>query len=113
MAPHRRKTQKRLAAEPAKPSVSAMVRLTCGPNSRVTGLSTTPGNRNDVFHITLMPCGVFIAVVTRAGRCPCATAVAAYRMNQTNRSTSSGSPTCTRDAGSAHSRQVSTTAPAR
>ena len=77
LAPHRRKTQNRLAADPAKPSVSAIVRLTCGPASSVTGVSSMPGSRNDVFPITLMPRGAFIAVVTSAGRCPCATAVAA------------------------------------
>jgi len=101
------------AADPAKPSVSAIVRLTWGPKSSVTGLSSTPGSRNDVFHIRLMPRGQFNAVVTSAGRCPCATAVAEYRMNQANRSTSSGSPTWARDAGSTHNRQVSATAPSR
>ena len=77
LAPHRRSTQNRLAAEPARLSVSTTVRLICGPASSVTGVSTIPGSRNEVFHIRLTPCGAFIAVVTRAGRCPCATAVAA------------------------------------
>ena len=58
-------------------SVSVIVRLTCGPASSVTGVSSIPGSRKDVFHITLMPRGAFSAVVTSAGRCPCATAVAA------------------------------------
>ena len=30
----------------------------------------------NVFHMTLMPCGAFSAVVTRAGSLKCATAVA-------------------------------------
>jgi len=76
LAPHRRSTQNRLAAEPAMLSVSTIVRLTCGPASSVTGASRIPGSRTDVCHIMLTPCGAFKAVVTRAGRCPCATAVA-------------------------------------
>ena len=88
LAPQRRSTQNRSAADPAKPSVSTMVRLVCGPASSVTGVSSTPGSSRTVFHIRLTPCGAFIAVVTSAGRLPCATAVAAYRMNQANRSTS-------------------------
>jgi hypothetical protein len=67
LAPHRRNTQNRLAADPANPSVSATVRLTCGPSSSVTGLSNIPGSKNDVFHMTLMPRGAFVAVVTSAG----------------------------------------------
>ena len=69
----RRSTQYIDAAEPANPSVSSRVRVVCGPASSVTGLSSTPGSSSEVFHIRLMPCGAFIAVVTRAGRLPCAT----------------------------------------
>src|ERR1700730_9905433 len=76
LAPHRRSTQSRLAADPAKPSVSAIVRLTCGPASSVTGESSVPGSRNDVFHIRLTPRGAFKAVVTSAGSLPCPIAVA-------------------------------------
>ena len=68
LAPHRRSTQNRLAAEPAKPSVSTTVRLTWGPASSVTGVSTIPGSRKDVCHIRLTPWGAPIAVVTKAGR---------------------------------------------
>ncbi len=64
------------AADPAKPSVSSVVRVACGPMSRVRGAKTTPGSRNEVFHIRLMPCGAFTAVVTRSGSRPCAIAVA-------------------------------------
>src|SRR5258708_26580399 len=77
LAPHRRKTRNRLAADPAKPSVSTIVRLTCGPASSVTGVSSVPGSRNDVFHITLTPRGGFRAVVTSAGSLPCPIAVGA------------------------------------
>lgn len=90
-----------------------MVRLTCGPASTVTGVSSTAGSSTDVFHIRLMPRGAFIAVVTRCGRLPCATDSALYRMNQANRSMSVGSPTCILDAGLTHSRQVTANAPAR
>jgi hypothetical protein len=76
LADHCRSTQYRLAAEPAKPSVSRTVRLTCGPASTVTGVSSTAGSSTDVFHIRLMPRGAFIAVLTRAGSFPCVTAVA-------------------------------------
>ncbi len=107
LAPHRRSTQNKLAAEPAKPAVSRMVRLVCGPASSVTGASRIPGSRTDVFHIRLMPCGAFSPVVTRAGSRPCETAVALYRMNQANRLMSPGLPATIRPAGSAHSRQVS------
>ena len=44
--------------------------MVCGPASSVTGVSSTPGSSSEVFHIRLMPCGAFIAVVTRAGRLP-------------------------------------------
>ena len=63
-------------ADPAKPAVSITVRLTCGPHASVTGARTMPGSSMNVFHITFTPCGAFIAVVTRAGRCRCAIAVA-------------------------------------
>src|SRR5580693_1552681 len=109
----RRSTQNMVAAEPAKPSVSSTVRLTCGPASKVTGVSSTPGSSSEVFHIRLTPRGAFIAVVTRCGRLPCATDSALYRMNQANRSMSVGSPTCILDAGLTHSRQVTANAPAR
>jgi hypothetical protein len=89
------------------------VRLTCGPHSSVTGESSTPGSRNDVFHIRLTPIGAFIAVVNSVGRCPCETAVAAYCTNQANKSTSPRSPACMRCAGSIHSRPVITSAPRR
>ena len=72
----RRSTQNRLAAEPAKPGVISTVRAVCGPSSSVTGASSTPGSSIEVFHITLMPCGAFMAAVTSAGSLPCATAVA-------------------------------------
>src|SRR6516165_8849037 len=85
-----------------------MVRLVCGPASKVTGASTIPGSRTDVFHIRLRPCGAFRPVVIRAGSRPCETAVALYRMNQANRLVSPGLPATIRPAGSAHSRQVST-----
>jgi hypothetical protein len=74
---HRRSTRNMLAAEPAKPSVSMMVMLTCGPASSVTGASSTAGSRIEVFHIRLMPRGAFNAVVTSDGSLPCETAVAA------------------------------------
>ena len=76
LAPHRRSTRNRLAAEPANPSVSTRVRVTCGPASHVTGASSTPGSSSDVFHIRLMPCGGFSAAVASAGSLPWATAVA-------------------------------------
>ena len=76
LAPQRRRTQNMAAADPAKPSVSSVVRVACGPMSRVSGAKTTPGSRNEVFHIRLMPCGAFTAVVTRSGSRPCAIAVA-------------------------------------
>ena len=63
-------------ADPAKPTVSSTVRLTCGPNSSVTGASRTPGSSRGVFHMRFTPCGAFMAVVTRAGRWKCAMAVA-------------------------------------
>ncbi len=74
---HRRSTKNMAAADPAKPAVVRIVRLTCGPNSSVTGASSTPGSSREVFHIMLTPVGAFIALVTRAGRCPWLTAVAA------------------------------------
>ncbi len=77
LAPQRRSTQNRLAADPAKPSVRPTVRLTCGPASSVTGVSTIPGSSNDVFHIRLTPCGGFKAVVTSAGSLPWLIAAAA------------------------------------
>ncbi len=76
VSPHRRSTQNRMAAEPARLSVSTSVRLICGPASSVTGLSSIPGSKNDVFHIMLTPRGAPRAVVTRAGSLPCATAAA-------------------------------------
>ncbi len=76
LAPHRRRTRNKLAADPAKPTVSSTVKLTCGPASSVTGVSTIPGSKIEVFHSRLTPCGGFMAVVTKAGRCPCAIAVA-------------------------------------
>jgi hypothetical protein len=60
------------AADPAKPAVVTTVRLTCGPSSRVTGASSTPGSNNEVFHIMLSPTGAFIALVTRASSWPAA-----------------------------------------
>jgi len=73
----RRSTRNIAAADPAKPAVVSKVRLTCGPNSSVTGASTTPGKSIELFHIKLMPTGAFSAVVTRAGSSPCEIAVAA------------------------------------
>ena len=107
LAPQRLSTQNRLAAEPAKPTVSKMVRLASGPASSVTGDSTTPASSIEAFHIMLMPCGAFSPVVTSAGSRPCETAVALYRMNQATRSTSPGLCPAARPAGSAHRRQVS------
>ena len=105
------------AAEPAKPSVSTVVRVACGPTARVSGANTTPGSRKDVFHIRFTPCGAFSAVVTRSGSRPWAIAVASYRMNQAKRSMSWDTPrpgtTWARQAGSAHRCQVSATAPSR
>ena len=72
----RRSTRNRLAAEPANPTVIRTVSEVCGPSSSVTGVSRTPGSSSEVFHMRLMPCGAFMAVVTRAGSLPCATAVA-------------------------------------
>ncbi len=89
------------------------MRLTCGPASTVTGASRMPGSRIVVFHIMLMPTGAFIAVVTSAGSLPCATAVAAYRMNQANCAWSAGLPATVALAGCAHSCQVSASAAAR
>ena len=63
-------------ADPANPAVSSTVRLTCGPNSKVTGASSTPGSSSGVFHMRFTPCGAFMAVVTRAGSRKCAIAVA-------------------------------------
>src|ERR1022692_5008751 len=100
-------------ADPAKPAVSSTVRLTCGPSSRVTGVSTTPGSSSDVFHIRLTPTGAFIALVTRAGRWPWLTAAAAYRRYQENRSASPAFGAANLDAGSAHRRQVRMSAAAR
>ena len=65
-----------VAAEPANPSVSRTVRVACGPMASVSGANTTPGSRKDVFHIRLMPCGAFSAVVTRSGSRPWLIAVA-------------------------------------
>ena len=110
---HRRSTRNRLAAEPAKPSVVSTVSEVCGPASSVTGASSTPGSSIEVFHITLMPCGAFIAAVTSAGSLPCVSAVASYRMNHAKKSASFGFPATVCDAGSAHSRQVTATAASR
>ena len=85
LASHRRSTKYMAAAEPAKPTVVSRVRLAIGPAISVTGVSTTAGPSSEVFHIALMPCGALTAVVTRAGRWPCASAVATYRMNQVAR----------------------------
>src|SRR3984957_768849 len=62
------------SADPANPAVIRTVRLACGPASRVTGASSIPGSGMKVFHMTLMPCGAFIASVVSAGRWKCATA---------------------------------------
>ena len=69
------------------------------------------GSSSEVFHIRLMPWGAFRPVVVRAGRWPCESAVAVYRMNQANRLMSPGLPATIRPAGSAHSRQVRAKAP--
>ena len=70
-----------------------------------------------MFHIRFMPSGAFTSGVTSAGRWPCDTALAAYRMNQANRSMSWDTPlagtTCAWLAGSAHRCQVMANAPAR
>ncbi len=87
-APQRRSTANMASADPAKPAVISTVRLACGPASRVTGASRTPGSSMKVFHMTLMPCGAFIASVVRAGRWKCATAAASYRKYQVNWSVS-------------------------
>ncbi len=65
-----------LAAEPANPRASRNVRLTCGPKVAVTGETTMPGSRSEVFHIRLTPCGAFIAIVLSAGSLKCWMAVA-------------------------------------
>ena len=62
--------------DPAKPAVMKRVRALCGPNSSVTGASSTPGSSMNVFHMTFTPCGAFMAVVTSAGSRRCAIAVA-------------------------------------
>ena len=67
----------------------------------------------ELFHIRLMPLGALSAVVVSAGSCPCAIAVAAYRRYQANRSASPVLPLTILDAGSPHSRQVTTIAPTR
>ena len=64
------------SADPANPAVMNTVSAACGPASHVTGASSVPGSIMNVFHMTLTPCGAFIAVVISAGRCPCAIAVA-------------------------------------
>src|SRR5215467_15511811 len=110
---HRRSTQNMAVADPANPAVVRTVRLTCGPSNKVRGVSSTPGSSSDVFHIKLTPVGAFIALVTRAGRCPWLTAVAAYRRYHPNRSASPALGATNLDAGSAHSRQVRRIAPAR
>src|SRR5215469_2665391 len=79
---HRRSTKNSAAADPAKPTVSSIERLTIGPAIRVTGVSKIDGSNVEVFHMALTPCGKFTAVVTSAGRWPCETAAAAYRRNQ-------------------------------
>lgn len=61
-----------------------------------------------MFHIMFTPCGAFIALLTSAGSRPWLTASAAYRRYHANRSASVQLPATVRDAGSAHSRQVST-----
>jgi hypothetical protein len=66
-----------LAAEPAKPSVSIIVRLASGPARSVSGARTTAGSSSEVFHMTFTPCGAFSAVLASAGSLPCATAIAA------------------------------------
>ena len=63
-------------ADPAKPTVSSTIKLTCGPNSNVTGASRTPGSSIGVFHMRFTPCGAFMAAVTRSGSLACAIAVA-------------------------------------
>ena len=74
--------------DPANPAVMNTVSAVCGPSSSVTGVSSAPGSSMNVFHMTLTPCGAFIAVVISAGRCPCAMAVASYRRNQASWSAS-------------------------
>src|SRR5712692_7690574 len=110
---HRRSTTNMAVAEPARPAVVRTVRLTCGPSRSVTGASSTPGSSNEVFHIRLTPVGAFIPLVTRAGRCPWLTAVAAYRRYQANRLASPALGATNLVAGSAHSRQLRRSAPAR
>ncbi len=109
----RRSTTNIAAAEPAKPTVVRMVRLTCGPASSVTGASRTPGSSSEVFHIMLTPVGAFMALVTSAGRWPWLTAVAAYLRYQANRSASPPLGATNEEAGSAHRRQVMMIAAAR
>src|SRR3984957_11542204 len=112
-APHHLSTQNRLAADPAKPTVSSRFKLVNGPASKVTGASMTPGSSIDAFHIKLMPCGAFSPVVTSDGSRPCDNAVALFRMNQATRLTSPGLPLTIRAPGSAQSRQVSAYAATR
>ncbi len=84
LASHRRSTANIASAEPAKPSVSSTVMLACGPASRVSGASSTPGSSIGVFHMRLTPCGAFMPAVLSAGRRRWATAVASYLKNQAN-----------------------------
>ena len=113
LAPHRRAVANMLSADPANPSVMSTVRLACGPASSVSGARRTPGSGMAVFHMRLIPCGAFIAVVISAGSLRWATAEASYRKNQANWSASYGLPATIRDAGSRHSHMVSATAPTR
>jgi hypothetical protein len=64
------------AADPANPATSSTVRLTCGPNSNVTGVARLPGSSSEVFHIRFTPCGAFMAVLCRTGSRKCSMAVA-------------------------------------
>ena len=51
------------AADPAKPSVSSVVKGGLSAHEQGQGAKTTPGSRNgEVFHIRLMPCGAFTAL---------------------------------------------------
>ncbi len=68
LAAQRRSTRKVAVAVAAKPSVSAVVRVACGPISRVSGANSVAGSRNEVFHIRFMPSGAFTSGVTSAGR---------------------------------------------
>ena len=101
------------SADPANPAVMNAVSAVCGPSSSVTGASSAPGSSMNVFHMTLTPCGAFIAVVTSAGSRPCTIAVASYRKNQAIWSASLGLPFTVLVAGSRHSRSVTASAASR